>query len=314
MTHLRDHGGALDAAIARHGGQRSDWTDLSTGINPVPYPVPDLQARAWTDLPDSEAEHELATTARRFWRVPRGAGLLAVPGVSAAIARIPSLLSPGRVRIDAPTYNEYAAAFTSAGWEVGRTQPGARVIVHPDNPTGVFRDNPEQPGNGSELCVIDESFCDPTPDLTHIAMADSPGMLVLKSIGKFWGLAGLRLGFVMGDPVLLERLRESLGPWPVSGPALEIGTRALADSRWARETRIRLRKDALRLDTLMTGRGAARVGGTCLFRLYDVDNAAEWRDRLSQRRVLTRTFPYSRTWIRLGLPAPDRWQELEAAL
>jgi len=314
MTAARDHGGALDAAIACHGGRRSDWTDLSTGINPVPYPVPKLSSHAWTDLPDSEAERELAETARRFWQIPRGAGLLAVPGVSAAIARIPALLPPGRVRIDAPTYTEHAAAFMSAGWGINRKRARAHVMVHPDNPTGVFWNIPEKGGDGHELCVIDESFCDATPDRTLVAMADRPGVLVLKSFGKFWGLAGLRLGFVIGDRALLERLRESLGPWPVSGPALAIGTRALGDLQWARETRLRLQNDVNRLDALLTGRGAVRVGGTSLFRLYEVDNATKWHDRLARRRVLSRIFPYSLTWIRLGLPTPDRWPELETAL
>ena len=317
MTPARDHGGALDAAIARYGGRRADWIDLSTGINPVPYPLPPLSASAWTALPDRGATEALANAARRFWHVPQAADILPVPGASAAIARIPALMPPARVRIDPPTYNEHAAAFGAAGWETGPdpADPAeARVIVHPDNPTGAIWDGADEPPGGRALLVIDESFCDTVPENTHIARAGQPGILILKSFGKFWGLAGLRLGFVIGDPALIARLRDGLGPWAVSGPALEIGAQALADTGWAGRTRVRLRQDAARLDGLMTGRGARLIGGTGLFRLYDVGDAAVWQDRLARKHILTRAFPYSRSWLRLGLPGPDDWQRTEAAL
>ncbi len=310
MSPPRDHGGALDAAIAGYGGQRADWIDLSTGINPAPYPVGDISGAAWTALPDHDATQRLIGAARHFWNVPDGAEILPVHGASAAIARIPTLMPPGQVRIDAPTYNEHAAAFGAAGWKVGADAATARVIVHPDNPTGALWDGTR---DAHRLLVIDESFCDVAPDRTHVALANRSGVLVLKSFGKFWGLAGLRLGFVIGDPALIDRLRDSHGPWGVSGPALEIGTRALADHDWADRTRTGLQQEAGRLDTLMTARGAALRGGTTLFRLYDVGDAASWRDRLARQRILIRIFPFSRRLIRLGLPAPGQWHRLEAA-
>lgn len=320
MTPARDHGGALDTALARYGGRREDWIDLSTGINPVSYPLPDLPAGAWTALPDRGATDALTKVARRIWRVPHQAGILPAPGVSALIARIPALMPRARVRIDSPTYNEHAAAFKAAGWDVvpdradRARRAEARVIVHPDNPTGALWDGADERPGGRAMLVIDESFCDTVPERTHIALAGQPGVLILKSFGKFWGLAGLRLGFAIGDPALIARLREGLGPWAVSGPALEIGAYALGDTGWADRTRLRLRKDADRLDTLMIRRGARLIGGTALFRLYDVKDAAAWQDRLARERILTRAFPYSRSWLRLGLPAPDQWQRPEAAL
>ncbi len=138
--------------------------------------------------------------------------------------------------------------------------------------------------------------------------------MILKSFGKFWGLAGLRLGFAIGDPDMIGKLRDWLGPWLVSGPALAIGTVALNDAKWAEETRIRLDRDTQRLDTLMMRAGARVAGGTPLFRLYRVPDAAHWQARLAQRHVWSRIFPYSDTWLRLGLPAPDRWGQLEAAI
>ena len=306
----RDHGGGIDAAAARFGGSRGDWLDLSTGINPVPYPVGALDSGAWTDLPDAGATQALETAARAFWRVPEPAGLVAAPGASALIAAIPRLLAAGQVKIAQPTYNEHAAAFRAAGWAVG--EPGqARVVVHPNNPDGrFFAPDPGEDTGG--LLVIDESFCDVTPERSLIGLAGQPGVLVLKSFGKFWGLAGLRLGFAIGDPALVARLAERLGPWPVSGPALVIGAQALVDTGWAAATRERLKADAVRLDKMV---GAPLVGGTGLFRLYDVADAAQWQQALASHRIWTRSFPYNRRWLRLGLPGnPAAWARLALAL
>ena len=307
----RDHGGNLDAAIAEHGGARSDWTDLSTGINPVPYPVGDIPANAWTALPDRTALSALEEAARAFWRVPPRAGVLAVPGASAAIARIPLLAQPGRVCIPGPTYNEHAASFRAAGWQVTETGAAtdASVHVHPNNPDGRFWRASDLSGH---LRIIDESFCDVAPDRSLIAEAETPGTLVLKSFGKFWGLAGVRLGFVIGDPVLLEALAGMLGPWSVSGPAIDIGRAALVDTGWAEATRDRLAQDAGRLDRIITREGAEMVGGTPLFRLYRVANAKDWQDRLAAEHIWSRIFPYDDTWLRLGLPDGDGFDRIES--
>ncbi|MDX1781516.1 MAG: aminotransferase class I/II-fold pyridoxal phosphate-dependent enzyme, partial [Thalassovita sp.] len=240
----RDHGGGIDAAAARFGGARKDWIDLSTGINPVPYPVSGIPVDAWTALPDSTAQQALIEAARDFWRIPDGAAILAAPGASSLIARIPALLPPGTVDIPAPTYNEHAASFEAAGWRISGDGTTARVIVHPNNPTGHWYGDES---DGFDLHVIDESFCDVAPEKSLIDLATRPGTLVLKSFGKFWGLAGLRLGFAIGDPGMIDRLTRMLGPWPVAGPALTIGTRALADDAWAVRTRSRLTDDTARL-------------------------------------------------------------------
>lgn len=316
----RDHGGGVDAACARYGGARRDWIDLSTGINPQPYPVPALPARAWTDLPDRAAQDALAEAARQFWAVPEGAQILAAPGASALIARIPGLLLPGRVAIPGPTYNEHAAAFRGAGWQVDtgpepKQDAPARVVVHPNNPDGRLWSDLATPGRARlDLLIIDESFCDICPEDSLVHLADQPGVIVLKSFGKFWGLAGLRLGFAIAAPQTITALSEMLGPWPVSGPALEVGAAALRDPDWAQATRTRLSADADRMDALLTGAGARVAGGTPLFRLYDVDDAAAWQDRLARHHIWSRIFPYSATWLRLGLPPADGWTRLEQAL
>ena len=311
QTTPRDHGGGLDAAMARFGGTRAGWLDLSTGINPVPYPVGAVSDIAWNALPDRDAQNGLLEAARQFWNVPDGADIIAAHGASALIARMPALAAPGIVDIPTPTYNEHAAAFTAQSWQLGETAPSARVLVHPNNPTGHLW---SQADLTAPLTVIDESFCDVTPDHSLIDHADQPGRVVLKSFGKFWGLAGLRLGFAIAHPDTIQRLTDLTGPWAVSGPALEIGTRALSDHEWANTTRNRLSDDTRRLDTLMAGKGAALVGGTTLFRLYEVNDAQAWQDKLARAHIWSRIFPYSKTFLRLGLPAPDRWDQLDAAL
>ncbi|MEM9524520.1 MAG: threonine-phosphate decarboxylase [Pseudomonadota bacterium] len=314
----RDHGGGIDAAAARWGGTRSDWLDLSTGINPAPYPVRVTCEDLWTALPDRMATERLIAAARNFWKAPAPVTVLPAPGCSALIARIPYLAEPGNVRIDAPTYNEHRASFEVAGWTVTRTaraRPSARVIVNPNNPTGTYFDRTDAPWGKHALIVIDESFCDVDPMGSLIEIAAVPGVIVLKSFGKFWGLAGLRLGFALGDPKMLARLAEMLGPWPVSGPALEIGARALEDPAWASDTRSRLRQDSMRLDALMARHSRGPAKGTYLFRLYDVGDAAAMQDRLARARIWSRIFPYSGCWLRLGLPgSATGWERLKRAL
>ena len=306
----RDHGGGLDAAIAQYGGKRGNWLDLSTGINPVPYPAPTLPLDAWTALPDTAAYARLTGYARSFWNVPEGAAILPAAGASAIIAALPRLIDAGEVAIPGPTYNEHGAAFKAAGWTLDDAGRDAFVAVHPNNPDGVTwtADQLTAP-----LVIIDESFCDVMPDASLMHLAKRPGTVILKSFGKFWGLAGLRLGFAIGDPDIIGKLAELLGPWNVSGPALAIGSEALSDPQWADETRLRLATDAARMDMLMTAQGAPLIGGTSLFRLYEVANAKAAQEQLAKSHVWSRTFPYADNWLRLGLPGPDRWAQLETA-
>jgi cobalamin biosynthesis protein CobC len=312
LAQRRDHGGGLDEAVRIHGGMRSDWIDLSTGINPQPYPVPDLPAQAWSALPDQNMADRLTAAARAFWAVPDQGAVLAAPGASSLIAQIPRLAPPGTVHIPTPTYNEHAASFAASGWTMGDPPAAsAQVLVHPNNPDGAVWSERDLT---TRLTVIDESFCDVMPDRSLIRHATRPGTLILKSFGKFWGLAGLRLGFVIGDPNLVARLQEMLGPWPVSGVALHVGATALEDVAWAAETRARLDRDATRLDVLFSAKGATPLGGTSLFRLFRVDDAAAWQNRLAAKRIWSRIFPYADDWIRIGLPSPSDWHRIEAAL
>lgn len=307
---VSDHGGNLDAACRKYGGTRADWLDLSTGINPNPYDIGAVDAHAWHALPDQNAFATLEAAARQFWNVPDDMAVLIAPGCSSVIAQIPTLFAPGYVAIPGPTYNEHEAAFRFHGWTIAGDASDASVIVHPNNPTGMYHGPIPQ----TAVRIIDESFCDVDPGQSKIADVPTKGTLILKSFGKFWGLAGLRLGFAIGDPQLIAALRKRLGPWAVSGPALAIGTRALQDMKWADETRLSLFDAAQRLDTLLLAHVDQVLGHVPLFRTYVTEDAQELHQRLARHHIWTRVFPYNASWVRIGLPPNEGWKRLEAAL
>lgn len=316
----RDHGGDIDRAAARFG--TGDWIDLSTGINRCPWPVGDLPPRVWQALPTASAGDRLRQVAAGWFGCPPD-HVLPVAGASAAIQMIPRLWPAGRAAVLAPSYNEHAASLRAGGWQVtGCSDVGdmagsdLAVVVNPNNPDG--REwTPETlvrlAGTVGHL-VVDESFADARPDLTLIP-AMPANALILRSFGKFWGLAGLRLGFAVAAPDLLDRLTAAAGPWAVSGPALHVGAAAMADRAWADGTVVYHSEAALRLDRVALAAGWQPAGGTHLFRLYDTGNAAAAQDRLARGRIWSRRFPYSRGWLRLGIPGNhSEWDRLVSVL
>jgi len=245
--HGNDHGGNLDQAMAAYGA--GDWIDLSTGINRRPWPLPDVPAAAWRNLPTRAAQAGLIAQAVASWGLSAAAEGVALGGAQAAIQLVPRLRPAGKAAVLGPTYNEHAACLLAEGWQVRNcTHPddlrGAdlAVIVNPNNPDGrSFR--PETLLALAEsigLLVVDESFGDVTPELSLLPRLGQRNLLVLRSFGKFYGLAGLRLGFAFGAGAEIAALTRMSGPWPVSGPAIEIGGRALADSAWASAMRAQL--------------------------------------------------------------------------
>ncbi|MGD1868796.1 MAG: threonine-phosphate decarboxylase CobD [Neomegalonema sp.] len=319
----RDHGGDLDRAIAKFGGAAETWIDLSTGINPVPYPIGAIPSDCWTRLPAAAAMSELLRAAREAYGVPASVSIVAAPGAQALIQLTPRLRAPGAVAIVSPTYNEHSAAFAVERWRVEAVselgQGGdcdAAVIVNPNNPDGrlwpheAINEVAQQVG----LLVIDESFADPMPGAS-MAADPPPGAVLLRSFGKFYGLAGLRLGFAIGRELDVSRLRSMLGPWAVSGPAIAIATRALSAKDWAAAAIQRLDRDAARLDAMAVRNGWRLAGGTALFRTYETRNAIEAQETLAAHQIWSRIFPYSQTWLRLGLPGQEaHWARLERAL
>lgn len=319
---MRDHGGNLDAAVARFGA--GDWIDLSTGINRRPWPLPPLEAEVWRHLPTRAAREALVAQAARAWGVAAPAAGVALGGAQAAIQLLPLLRRPGRAAVLGPTYNEHAASLERAGWTVATVTDrdalhGAdlAVVVNPNNPDGRAHAPADLLALAQRvgLLVVDESFADVAPALSLLPQAGRDRLLVLRSFGKFYGLAGLRLGFAFGAPTDIAALSQLAGPWPVSGPAIEIGRRALSDDRWAVAMRVQLAADAARADALALAAGWRLAGGTTLFRLYETPDARAAQDCLARHRVWSRIFPWSDRLLRLGLPGPEaEWRRLAAAL
>ncbi|MBT9292821.1 threonine-phosphate decarboxylase CobD [Prosthecodimorpha staleyi] len=326
------HGGDLATARRLHPQAPEPWIDLSTGINPVPYPVGAIAVEAWTRLPGRDAADRLIAAARVAYGAGPETAIVAAPGTQALIQRLPDLLPGPDVRVLGFTYQEHEAVWRRAGRRVERVAEApalvgadVAVIVNPNNPDGRLI----APAALAEIAravvaaggtlVVDEAFMDvirPEPGSFPAGLLPlrPAGTLVLRSFGKAYGLAGLRLGFALGDAALVTRLGAALGPWAVPGPALEIGARALADRAWLEVATARLEADAARLDRLLVGAGCTIVGGTPLFRLARHDDAANLHHRLAQAGILTRAFAEP-TWLRFGLPGSEAaWTRLAAAL
>lgn len=320
---MLEHGGNLREAAQRFG--RDDWIDLSTGINPHGYPVPALPASAWHRLPEDDPELDRA--ASEFYGAPL---MLPVAGTQAAIQALPRLRAPSRVVVSAPSYAEHAHHWAQHGHST-RQVPydeldaaiancDVMVVVNPNNPTGAhvpaeqLLDWAERLAARGGWLVVDEAFADTVPGTSVAAHSAQQGLIVLRSIGKFFGLAGLRLGFVAGHPTLLHALGDALGPWTISGPAQQIATAALRDRAWQEATRSRLIASGERLRQLLAAHGIASAG-PALFQWWSEDRPEQFWQHLAEQGIWVRLFRHAARGVRIGLP-PDEasWQRLDAAL
>ena len=324
------HGGDPKAAEVRFGKPKDGWVDLSTGINPTPYPVGDIPAEAFARLPFKSELDTLLDAARKAYGVPDEAGIVACAGTQALIQMVPTLFQPNNVTIMGPTYGEHAPAWRAAGHnvvEVGSICAQAAepspfgVSVHPNNPTGRLQAIDGLVAMAGELydrgraLVVDEAFIDVVPDLSVTPHAGCEGLIVLRSFGKFFGLAGMRLGFAITTPDWAKQLNEKIGPWAVSGPALYAGTKALNDPTWIEQTRTDLSIAMTRMNKMLTHAGLKYVGGTDLFTLVEGEDAQAIYEKLGKAGILVRPFDYNAHWLRFGLPGTEEhWQRLEAAL
>lgn len=309
------HGGRLAAARGGFPSAPQPWLDLSTGINPRPYPAPRASRIERARLPDPETLRSLEAAAARAFGAP-AERVAAVPGSEAAIRLLPDLLAARRVAIAPVTYGGHAEAWRAAGGRITISPEDAEawVVVNPNNPDG-RRTPPDMllSSAGRRWTVVDEAFVETTPELSLAGRAQGR-LVVLRSFGKFYGLAGLRLGFVVADESLILRLKARLGDWPVCADAIAAGLAAYADPDWAERARGRLVRDAARLDRMLTRSGLAVVGGTSLFRLARVQDARAVFLRLAGAGILCRPFEDPHL-LRFGLPGrPADWARLEAAL
>ncbi len=322
---MLEHGGNLIAASRHYGIPLADWLDLSTGINPVWYPVPPIPPHAWQRLP--QADDGLREAAANYYGSPR---LLPCAGTQAVLQVLPKLRAPCRVAIPTPTYAEHPKAWEAAGHTVIRFDPAdandhvaqtdVLLLCHPNNPTGQRYDRDtlerwlaELTNRGGWL-IVDEAFLDSAPAESLTPLAGQPGLIILRSLGKFFGLAGARVGFMLAWQALLDDAEELLGPWPISGPARYAATCALQDQGWQIATQQRLAQDSARLAAMLQTYGLSPANGTALYQWVLTEHAATLHDQLAQQGILTRLFRAPSS-LRFGLPATeDEWQRLNAAL
>ena len=312
------HGGGL-AAAQRHFGGR-DWIDLSTGINPRPWPGVTGLAFDWQRLPEPEALTALEAAAASYFGVDRR-HVCAVPGSEIGLRLIGALID-GAAQHIVPGYRTHGAMIAgSTAIERGAARGGGDTLIlaNPNNPDGHAIDAAamiDLLAERGRWLLVDEAFADPDP-ATSIAAAvgDDQKLVVFRSFGKFFGLAGVRLGFVIAPQALIAALRDRLGAWPLSAAAIAIGRDAYADNGWIAATRDRLPRDAAALDAVLIRRGFRPVGACPLFRLIAVDDAHALFERLAQRAILTRPFADQPRWLRIGLPADTAaLARLDAAL
>ena len=323
-----EHGGDLGAARLLFPGAPEPFIDLSTGINPHPYPIPPLPPDAFVRLPERAAADRLAAVAAAAYGAPSAAHVVGAPGTQILLPLVAGLVRPGRAAVLGPTYPEHARAAQQVGHKVEVVSDLASlrgadfaVVVNPNNPDGrmvsrqaLLECAQNLPPGG--LLAVDEAFMDVVAPGASLAGDVGLGnIVVLRSFGKFHGLAGLRLGFAVTAPDIAARLRDVLGPWAVGGHALAVGTAALEDRPWAEAACACLGQAAARLEQLLTGAGLEVIGGTPLFRLTHSPAAQALFQQLGSAGLFVRRFPERPSWLRFGLPADEpAWQRLAAAL
>ena len=322
---MLEHGGRLRQAAGRYGIRLSDWLDLSTGINPNGWPVPAIPAACWQRLP--EDDDDLLPAARAYYQ---NDSLLPVAGSQAAIQTLPLLRPPCRVGVLQPAYAEHAAGWQKAGHQLRIVDAyslnrqldelDVLILINPNNPTGKLW-TPEQlldwhaklNRRGGWL-IVDEAFMDGMPGYSLSALPVRPGLIVLRSIGKFFGLAGIRCGFVVAEQSLLARLAETLGPWTISHPGRFVAAQALADRDWQQRTAAALQQQGVRLRELLIKNGWPPRGGCHLFQWLQTADAADLHELLAQQGILTRLFDQPAS-LRFGLPKDEpAWRRLATAL
>lgn len=326
LTTATRHGGGLMKAAAAYPDAPKPWLDLSTGINPEPWRGPRAPEAELNRLPDPAALVALETAAAAaFGSAPERTA--AAAGAEAAIRLLPLLLGVRSVEIVGPTYGAHAEAWRAAGVatrliaadQAATSQAGVLIIVNPNNPDGRLTRRADliamarERSAAGRWLVVDESFIECTPGDSVSDLAE-PGLIVLRSFGKFYGLAGVRLGFMLAAPGLIARLRALLGDWPVGADALIMGRGAYADADWRRRTEAALAERADRLDDVLSRAGFHIVGGTSLFRMTRTPNAALWFQHLCRLGVLTRPFDHTPDGLRFGVPSERDLPRLMHAL
>ncbi|RON06306.1 threonine-phosphate decarboxylase CobD [Pseudomonas brassicacearum] len=321
---MLEHGGRLRKAALQYGIAEADWLDLSSGLAPWPWAIPDIPLRAWARLP--ETDDGLEQAAREYYGASQ---VLPVAGSQAAIQLLPRLRRAGKVGVLSPCYAEHAEAWRRNGYVVREVLEqevdffldslDVLVVVNPNNPTGLslpperLLDWHARLAQRGGWLVVDEAFMDNTPQLSLSSYTDQVGLIVLRSFGKFFGLAGVRLGFVLAERKLIKLLAEQVGPWAVSGPTRVLGQVCLRDTQGHARQRLRSEEASQRLAEILERHGFKPHGGCALFQWLITERAEHLHEFMARRGILLRLFTHNSS-LRFGLPADDAdWQRLEQA-
>ncbi|CAI8721814.1 Threonine-phosphate decarboxylase [Pseudomonas sp. IT-93MI4] len=310
---MLEHGGRLRKAALDYGIAEADWLDLSSGLAPWPFAVPEIPLRAWARLP--ETDDGLEQAACDYYGASQ---VLPVAGSQMAIQLLPRLRRAGKVGVLSPCYAEHAEAWRRSGYIVREVLEqeveffldslDVLVVVNPNNPTGLsltparLLDWHARLAQRGGWLVVDEAFMDNTPQLSLAPHANQIGLIVLRSFGKFFGLAGVRLGFVLAERKLLRLLAEQVGPWAVSGPTRVLGQACLQDTEAHTRQRIRSDEASERLALLLERYGFKPHGGCALFQWLITEHAPALHEFMARRGILLRIFTHNSS-LRFGLPA-----------
>jgi len=309
--------GELDRLAARDPDAPTPWLDFATGANPWPYPVA-IPSNAWTRPPQGRDREAARAAVASYLAVDDPDNIALLPGVEAAIAHLPHCLEPTRVAVLMPIYDSHAPAWRAAGHdvremtgdEVAASDAPVVVLANPNDRHGgviqpeVLRDLAETCRARGGLLVVDEAFCDLMPEVSISSDAPHGSTVVLRSLGKGFGLVGVRAGAMVAPTALTHAMRERLGPWAISGPALAAMASAYGDPSWMADMRARLDAAARELDTHLRAAGLANVGGTALFRLVETPMAVHVQATLARHGIAVRRFPGDPYHLRIGIP-PD---------
>jgi cobalamin biosynthetic protein CobC len=326
MDDAASHGGSGRDFLAQHFPDApKPWIDLSTGVNPWPYPIGDIPIEAWSELPSSSREASCRIAAANYLGTsPDNVALF--PGTQAIISLMPRLFERGSVAIVEPTYNEHRKSWRQAGHntvladDVESGDADVLLVTNPNNPDGrVWAANEllqiaRERTQAGKWLVIDEAFADMMPNNSLAGKINDLNLVVLRSFGKFFGLAGLRLGIAVAPPEFVQKLQGLLGLWSVSGPALEIGRRAYIDTVWQEQTRSRLAQASTDLHSALRDIRLSVVGKTDLFQLVQDDRADDLFVHLARNGIYIRQFRRNPRWLRFGIPRTEDLQRLSAAL
>lgn len=321
------HGGQLQEAKRQFPHVVTPWIDLSTGINPYAYSFSSILPERWAELPDMHDEENLRKIAAITYGVKDESYVAAAPGTQILISLLPYIFQAKQVCILCPTYMEHIKAWQHAGVNVkqvssleefmhfGSQEQTIGVICNPNNPDGrlfsveQIKEVVNSFGQFNNHLVVDEAFMDFEGQGAGKLLPHS-FLTILRSFGKTYGLAGVRLGFILSNPDYIQKIRQMLGPWAVGGAALQIGQQALQDHAWFLQSQQRLIHQVKQLDLIFLDNGCKVIGGTHLFRLIEYVRAQELWFYLANRGIWVRKFDYNDQWLRFGLSHHQEWDRV----